>query len=67
MSAQFIDYMEHVAYQEARSQFCIPERESMRIAMPELFDLITGSETGALIGGTLVIPANSTNADKRIN
>ena len=26
----------------------------------ELFDLISGSETGALIAGTLVLPANQT-------
>lgn len=36
--------------------------------MPELFDLITGSESGALIAGTLVYPANTTElAEKRIN
>ena len=28
--------------------------------MHELFDLISGSETGALLAGTLVLPANVT-------
>ena len=27
--------------------------------MPELFDLIAGTETGAIIGGSLVIPSDT--------
>ena len=55
--------MERTAYYEARAKYCIPERESMRIAMPELFDMISGSESGALIAGALIVPANSSLED----
>ena len=67
ITAKFIDYMERTAYYEARAQYCIPERESERIAMPELFDMIAGSESGALIAGALVVPANETQQDDQIN
>jgi patatin-like phospholipase/acyl hydrolase len=40
----------------ARREYCIPQRDSERIAMTELFDLIAGSETGAIIASTLVLP-----------
>lgn len=32
--------------------------------MPELFDLVAGSESGALIGSSLIIPSDSTTKDK---
>lgn len=35
--------------------------------MHELFDLISGSETGALLAGTLVLPANKTQLEKNPN
>lgn len=31
--------------------------------MPELFDVIAGTETGAIIGASLVIPGNGTSAE----
>lgn len=56
MTANFIEFLEKIAYFSARRQKCIPERASEKVAMPELFDMISGSETGAMIGSTLVIP-----------
>ena len=56
MTANFVAFLEKIAYFSARRQKCIPERDSEKVAMPELFDMISGSETGAMIGATLVIP-----------
>jgi hypothetical protein len=50
--------MEHTAYFSAIGQFgkeCFPERDNDKISMAELFDVISGSETGALIAGSLNI------------
>ena len=55
MTSTFISFMEQNAYNIANKQFCI-KRKSERIAMPELFDMIAGSETGAIIATTLVLP-----------
>ena len=56
MTASFVDYMEQNAYDQAHRSYCIPERKSGRVAMPEIFDTIAGSETGAIIASALVIP-----------
>ena len=32
--------------------------------MPEFFDMIAGSESGALIAGTLVMPAETSDEDE---
>ena len=56
MTSTFIGYLEQNAYVVARRDFCIDERVSERIAMPELFDIIAGSETGAIIATSLVLP-----------
>lgn len=40
--------------------YCI-KRESEKIAMPELFDIIAGTETGAIIAGSLVLPGKNTS------
>jgi len=56
MTAEFVSYMEQYAYTVAKRELCINDRASMRIAMPEMFDLIAGSETGAIIATTLVLP-----------
>ena len=61
MTASFVDYMEQNAYQQAVRSYCLPERKSGRIAMPELFDSIAGSETGAIIASSLVIKNQSTD------
>ena len=55
MTAKFVSYMEEYAYKVANHDRCIT-RDIERIAMPELFDLIAGSETGAIIASTLVLP-----------
>lgn len=66
MTSQFVDFMEKSAYYHARDELCIPERASGKIAMPELFDMIVGSETGAIIAAALVIP-NSDSSSPQIN
>lgn len=65
MTASFVSYMEQFAYNVARRDMCIPVRESKRIAMPELFDMISGSETGAIIASSLILP-NTDEATKTI-
>jgi len=56
MTSEFIGFLELIAYYSARDNYCIPERESGRVAMPELFDLISGSESGAIIAASLNVP-----------
>ena len=58
MTASFVEYIERNAYSTAVRDYCLPARASEKIAMPELFDLIAGSETGAIIASTLVLPNN---------
>lgn len=60
LTARFIDYMEKKAYFIAKSNDCLvnDEREHQKIAMTELFDYVTGSDTGAIIAGTLLIKNN---------
>jgi len=48
--------MEKRAYFLARGQYCIKPRDSEKVAMPEIFDTIAGSESGALIASNLLIP-----------
>ena len=64
LTSEFISYMEKKAYFIAQRDYCIPERADKRIAMHELFDMIAGSETGAIIAATLVMPnGNMTQAE----
>lgn len=56
MSAGLISFMEQKAYDIAVRDSCIESREIHRISMTELFDMISGSETGAIIATSLVIP-----------
>jgi hypothetical protein len=56
MTSRFVEFMEKSAYFEAVRRECIQPRASKRVAMPELFDFIAGSGTGAIIAGTLVVP-----------
>lgn len=56
--------MEIKAYNEARNKFCIPERKNGRVSMTELFDMIAGSETGAIIGAALNIKDENTGKSK---
>ena len=58
MTSRFVEYLEQSAYFEAISKQCIEPRESKRIAMPEIFDFISGSGTGAIIAGALVVPGD---------
>jgi hypothetical protein len=60
MTSRFIEFLENLAYFEAKKLVCIDDRPSKKIAMPELFDMIAGSDTGAIIGATISIE----NTDK---
>ena len=55
MTARFVDYMEQYAYVAAVRDKCMPARDSGRVAMPELFDMLAGSETGAIIASSLAV------------
>jgi patatin-like phospholipase/acyl hydrolase len=55
LTAGFVDYMEKRAYYTATRDSCIEPRLTERVAMSELFDMISGSETGAIISTSLVI------------
>jgi len=68
MTAKFVDYMESLAYDIAKRDIsCFEDYfkgreekpETQKIAMPELFDMIAGSETGAIIATSLVLPSDS--------
>ena len=71
MTSEFINFMEQQAYYSARS-YCnndtnpnyFPHRDSERIAMPEIFDMISGSETGAIIASSLVLPNDDPETNK---
>lgn len=56
ITAAVLDKMEDLAYIKARDTYNIPERKNEKIGMGELFDMIAGTSTGALLGATLVIP-----------
>ena len=62
MTAKFVEFLEKTAYYQAKEMYCI-ERKNEKIAMPELFDIIAGTETGAIIAGSLVIPGENTSED----
>lgn len=69
MTAQMVDYMEQKAYVIANRDECkdpLTERnvKFKRIPMAEMFDMIVGSETGAIIATTLVVPDA---ADPKLN
>lgn len=55
MTASFVEYIELNAYSAARRDYCIPERPDGKIHVTEIFDFISGSETGAIIGTSLAL------------
>ena len=61
LTSEFVSFMEKKSYLIARRLFCIEQRTSKRIAMYELFDMMAGSETGAIIAATLVVPNDDPN------
>lgn len=65
LTASFLEHIEQQSYNIAVDYQCIKEkRASEKIAMPELFDMITGSETGAIIATSLVIPNDDPSTNK---
>jgi len=55
ITAKFVDYLEQRAYALALQCKNVNKRLDQKIAMSELFDTIAGSETGAIIGSTLLM------------
>jgi hypothetical protein len=59
MQSKFLEYIEMRSYTIANRQpiggKTIKARESKKIAIPELFDMIAGSETGAILATYLSI------------
>ena len=62
LTAEFVSFMEKKSYLIARQLLCIEKRKNKRIAMHELFDMIAGSETGAIIASSLVVPNEDTTS-----
>lgn len=60
ITATVVDYMEKYAYNYTRDEYCIPERDTKRISMAELFDMVAGTSTGSLLATSIVLP----NPDK---
>lgn len=67
-TSKFVSYMEKRAYYltreeyskpKAKRQFCYPENKDKSIPMNELFDMVAGSETGAIIAATIAQPASA--------
>ena len=61
LTAEMVNYMELRAYRIAevytkQKIFCYPKNAEHRVAMYELFDMVAGSETGAIIAGILAEP-----------
>jgi len=67
MTSEFVNFMEIMAYYAGKDHCntssnpdVFPHRLSEKVSMPEIFDMISGSETGAIIASTLVVPNNDT-------
>ena len=59
IQTKFLEYIEMRSYiiatRESNEGKRIKKRQTKKIAIPELFDMIAGSETGAIIGSYLSI------------
>ena len=60
ITARFVEAIENYTYTVAKSEFC-DIRDSQKVHVTELFDMIAGSGTGAIIGTSLSIPSNKTD------
>jgi len=55
ITARTVSLIEQKAYTYMNHMYCI-KRPSNKVAMHEMFDMITGSGTGAIIASSLVVP-----------
>lgn len=56
MTAKFVDHMEQRAFMHAKKCNAeIAKRETQRVSIHEMFDMVAGSETGAIIASSLVV------------
>lgn len=54
--AKFVNFLEQRSYMQAQVRSCLPdkkERPEKRIAISEMFDMVAGSETGAIIAASI--------------
>lgn len=69
IQTKFLEYIEMRSYviatRKSNGGKSIKKRKIKRIAIPELFDMIAGSETGAIIGAYLSI-ANDNVTEKEV-
>ena len=57
--------MEQSSYYIAQDLYCDFEpRDIQRIAMPELYDMISGTDTGAIIAASLIVPNNDPESNQ---
>jgi patatin-like phospholipase/acyl hydrolase len=55
MQAEFVSYMEDLAYSIAFENKCIKRRKSRKVSMVELFDMVAGVETGSILATTITL------------
>jgi ABC-type phosphate/phosphonate transport system permease subunit len=53
--------MEDYAYNYSLASFCIDERVKPKVAMSELFDMVSGTSTGSLLTTAVVLPVDPVN------
>jgi hypothetical protein len=63
MVARLLGYIENYAYLIAKRDCKISERATGKIAIHELFNMIAGSESGAIIASSLMLKNTPTNND----
>lgn len=57
ITAQVVEYLESATYLYANQTYCIPKRENEKMAMSELFQMVSGTSTGSLLTTALVLPS----------
>jgi len=72
LTAEMVSYMEKRAYRIAEQYakaktFCFPANGDHRIPMHKLFDMVAGSETGAIIAAILAQPKEKGSKEAKFN
>lgn len=65
ITAFFIDHVETLAYEKAHGLGYIEERPRKKVSMVELFDMVAGTSSGALLGAALTVPAAPNSKEPR--
>ena len=72
LTAEMVSYMEKRAYRIAevyatQKTFCYPKNSQHRVPMHHLFDMVAGSETGAIIAAVLAQPKSGSATEAKNN